>query len=176
MGNITFTLIDNSEKRVLSQIDISSLDHIVAALAQEPETIDHFEAFYHRSSGSKLYDSGSVMSDRLVNIFGKKKKLSHDEALKTMQKLGLGSRPSNYEAFKPDEETPYDMPKPTDKGFNLCDDLKKIDDGIVIVDLRAKEVSYLSPAFDITKGSGQYTLPEAWSIKKYHLELRATEE
>jgi hypothetical protein len=161
----------------MTKLDLRNLEQIVTVLSQGPDTISEFESLYRGSTGDSLYDNGVRSSDKLVELLSRQKGTSKTQALATLESLQLTrNREPNYIQFSPSEITQYDMPKALGKGANLLGVMKRFGDGILIVDLRSKEVSYFSEHFDITKGPGQYRVPPEWSIKRYCLELRATEE
>lgn len=175
MSSISFTLIDENEKRVVPEVHLSTLDVIVDVLSHNPTTIAEFEGFYKSSAGKPLYDPGKRTSRRLVELLMKQSGVSEAKAKDMLKTSGAEDKDPNYESYKPDEETPYDIPGAVGKGLNLRDALKDIDAGVVVVDLRTKEVRYLSEEFDITRDPGQYSLPQGWTIKSYSVELKETE-
>lgn len=196
MGETTYIVIDEREKRVLYD-HYSSLDAFVASLAKNPVTIDGFNQFYREIAGQPFYTAGnrprvpeqlSLDTIRTVlGMFGS----SDNDTIAHWHYSSFYSGP-NYQSYGPNERTNDDIPELTremvdewkqeDPGaeeYPSANDYRRFlcNDGIVVADLRTKEVRYISHgAFDIPRsrptsldrrfGSERvaYALPDEWKI------------
>lgn len=195
MGETTYILIDEKEKRVLTGHH-ASLDAFVASLAQNPETIEQFSQTYQRLAGEPFYTQGTrpkvpeeLSLDTIRLVLGMNGR-SDDEVM-THWKRSSFYQGTNYHSFQPDEITKYDLPEITVEMFNewntedpdheefvTVNDYRRFlcNDGIVVADLRTKEIRYISRAFSVLRSSPtdtdrrfdiprmEYTLPEEWKI------------
>jgi protein-tyrosine-phosphatase len=163
MGETTYILIDESEKRV--KIDhYGSLNAFVASLSKNPATIEEFHQFYQEITGEKFYDEGNrpkvpeeLSVDTIKKVLGMEGS-NDDEVLEYWMKVSLYDD-INYKSFAPDEASPHDIPKltqeiidewkqedPSKEEFKDANEYRRhiCNDGIVVADLRKKGIRYIT--------------------------------
>lgn len=195
MGETTYIVIDEKEKRTLTG-HYGSLDAFVASLTQNPVTIEQFSRTYQELAGEPFYTPGTrpkvpeeLSLDTIRWVLGMTGR-SDDEVM-THWKRSSFYQGANYHSFQPDERTEYDIPQLTPEMFNewsaedpdheefvTVNDYRRFlcNDGIVVADLRTKEIRYISRAFNVLRSRPtdtdrrlgiqrrEYTLPEEWKI------------
>ena len=201
---IQLAIIDGKEKRI-NCVGYLGLDHVLVALSRNPETIAQVEQFYQESRGDALYIfqkwkkyPGEITLAKIKDIWSQWLKGATDEqAVEFYQNLCRNPNPQ-FDTYKPDEnvkdceilelseiikqyeeKNPGYTIKDPETAKNLRRELAK--DGIVIVDLRKKEIRYLvSPLLfsikrerptkeeseipGIDTSVAKYSLPLEWRI------------
>ncbi len=196
MAETTYIVIDDLEKRVYTGHN-QELNGVMAAISMNPNSIAVFNRYYRDLTGSGLYNDGNrpkvpeeISLDTIRTVLGMTDK-SEEEVLQHWRKLSFYEDP-NYKKFSPDEKTDFDIPELTQ---NIIDEWKQEDpdaeefataneyrrflcnDGVVVADLRKKEVRYISRGvFDIPRSRPttldqemrfdvlHYELPDDWNI------------
>lgn len=193
MASTTYIVIDEREKRILTG-HYAHLDEFVASLARNPETIEDFNKMYHEIAGELFYTEGNTPTvpeelpiETIRHVLGMREgKFSQQEVEDYWREVSLYKGP-NYESFRPDDKTRDDIPEltqelikewkqedPDAEEFPTANDYRKFlcDDGIVVADLRKKELRYISHgAFTIPRDNQEnryscvkYSLPLEWKI------------
>jgi len=196
MGETTYIVIDEREKRTLTG-HYGSLDAFVASLARNPATIGSFNQSYQEIAGEPFYTDGNrprvpeqLSLDTIRTVLGMNGR-SDDEVMAHWKRSSFYEDP-NYQSYGPNERTKEDIPEltqaiidewkqedPEAEEFSTANDYRTFlcNDGIVVADLRKKELRYISHrAFEIPRsrptetdnkfglGRVEYTLPAEWNI------------
>jgi len=196
MGETTYIVIDEREKRTLTG-HYGSLDSFVATLATNPATITDFNRTYQGFAGEPFYSDGNrprvpeeLSLDTIRTVLGMNGR-GDDEVMTHWKRSSFYEGP-NYQPYGPNERTKEDIPEltqaiidewkqedPEAEEFPTANDYRRFlcNDGIVVADLRTKELRYISHgAFEIPRsrptdldrqfglGRVEYTLPAEWSI------------
>lgn len=194
MGHITFILIDEIEKRTKIDYNVCAF---VASLSRNPATINDFNNIYQKLAGETFYSEGNrpivpeeLSFETLRKVFGMPRD-TDAEVLGHWKKTSF-YEDKNYRSCAPNTKTEKDIPEltqdiidewkqedPEAEEFPTANDYRKFlcKDGIVVADLRTKELRYISPgAFEIPRISPTeldvefgfkvvpYILPDEWKI------------
>ncbi|MBT4387934.1 hypothetical protein HOK68_00400 [Candidatus Woesearchaeota archaeon] len=183
MGETTYIIIDNLEKRIYTGHN-QDLNRVMSSLSKNPTSIEEFDQ-HQKETGSRLYDDGNrpKVPDKLPIetmrlVFGMEEgKFSPQEVEDHWKKTSFYEGP-NYKSYKPNDRTKHDIPEltqeiidewkqedPNAEEFLTANDYRRFlcNDGIVVADLRIKKLRYISyGAFKIPKN--EYALPSEWEI------------
>ncbi|MFT4303086.1 MAG: hypothetical protein ACMXYG_00840 [Candidatus Woesearchaeota archaeon] len=197
MGETTYIVIDEDEKIIVPSGHYGSLDAFVASLTTNPTTITEFNINYQKLTGERFFYDGNRpkvpedISLHTIRIVLGMQGASDKEVLAHWKNSSLYEEP-NYHSYNPDEKTDFDIPElsqtiinewkendPDAEEFATANDYRRFlcNDGIVIADLRKKEIRYITSAgFNIPRSRPtdddkilrlnviEYKLPNEWKI------------
>jgi hypothetical protein len=177
MEDITFVLIDKKEKRAIRCSPVHLRD-IVQALIGNPEDASEFNEYFNDVAGKELYIEGKKPGkdepslDIIKEALGMTRTKDDKEVMARWASM-QGYRDPNYQSFRLDEYTPYEIPfQLSGKGFNATEELKRMGDGIFFADLVKREIRYLSQKHTITSAEMNGSVEEgksAWKVIYYAL-------